>query len=313
MKILFTGASSFTGYWFVRELREAGHDVVAVFRRNREDYSDGVRRERVEQLVPLCRSIWGVSFGERSFVDIVASESGWDVLCHHAAEVRDYRRSDFDAVAAFASNVRNAPEILDRLKLQGCRGVMLTGTFFEQGEGAGSDGTPTVSLYGLSKFLTAEIFRFYLRERELKMGKFVVPNPFGPYEERRFIAYLMERWFADEAATVLTPEYVRDNIHVSLLAKAYRRFVERLAEGSDAYLKLNPSGYVESQGEFALRVAREVRQRTGLSCRLEFALQREFAEPKVRVNTDRLEPRELGWSERLAWDELTNYYQARLP
>ena len=32
MKILFTGGSSFTGYWFVRELAAAGHDVTAVFR-----------------------------------------------------------------------------------------------------------------------------------------------------------------------------------------------------------------------------------------------------------------------------------------
>ena len=32
MKILFTGASSFTGFWFVRELAAAGCEVTAVFR-----------------------------------------------------------------------------------------------------------------------------------------------------------------------------------------------------------------------------------------------------------------------------------------
>jgi UDP-glucose 4-epimerase len=310
---LFTGASSFTGYWFVRELVDAGHDVVAVFRKHLENYNtDPGRRMRVDRLLPLCRPVWGLTFGERAFADLIASESRWDLLCHHAAEVRDYRRSDFDAVAALASNVRNAPEILDRLKLQGCCGVVLTGTVFEGGEGAGSDGIPTVSPYGLSKFLTAEIFRFYLRERGLRLGKFVVPNPFGPYEERRFTTYLMEKWFANETATVRTPDYVRDNIHVSLLAKAYRQFVERVGEGGEAFLKLNPSGYVESQGEFAHRVAREVRARTGLICELEMARQHDFPEPMVRVNTDSVEPDRVGWSERLAWDELTSYYQARL-
>jgi nucleoside-diphosphate-sugar epimerase len=311
MKVLFTGASSFTGYWFVRELADAGHDVVAVFRQHRDGYMDPVRRARVERLLPLCRPIWGVTFGEPAFLELIGSESHWDLLCHHAADVRDYRSSDFDVVAAFTSNVRNAPEILDRLKLQGCRGVVLTGSFFEQGEGAGSDGIPAVSPYGLSKFLTAESFRLYLRERTLPMGKFVVPNPFGPFEERRFTAYLMEKWFAHEIATVRTPDYVRDNIHVSLLAKAYRRFVERLAEPGEAYLKLNPSGYVETQGAFAHRVAREVGVRTGLSCRLELEQQREFPEPMVRINTDRLEFSELEWNEQLAWDEMTSYYQAR--
>ena len=32
MKILFTGGSSFTGSWFIRELAAAGHEVTAIFR-----------------------------------------------------------------------------------------------------------------------------------------------------------------------------------------------------------------------------------------------------------------------------------------
>lgn len=312
MKVLFTGASSFTGFWFARELVEAGHDVVCVFRRNRDDYVDSVRRERVARLDTLCRSMWGVAFGEPPFLDIIKSESSWDLLCHHAAEVARYRSPDFDVIGALASNIRNAPAILDRLKERGCRGVALTGSFFETGEGAGTDGLPAVSPYGLSKFLTAETFRFFLRERTLSMGKFVLPNPFGPYEEQRFTAHLMEKWFSNTTATVRTPEYVRDNIHVSLLAKAYARFVEALATSGETCLKLNPSGYRETQGEFAHRVAREVRARTGLACALEMEQQREFPEPRVRVNTDRLDPVELGWNEGLAWDELTSYYQARL-
>lgn len=312
MKVLFTGASSFTGLWFARELVRAGHDVVAVFRRNRGDYADSVRAERVDLLHRLCRSKWGVTFGEPTFLDIIDSESGWDLLCHHAAEVTTYRSPDFDLIGALASNIRNAPAVLDHLKQRGCRGVVLTGSFFEPGEGAGSDGIQAVSPYGLSKFLTAESFRFFLAQRTLPMGKFVLPNPFGPYEERRFTAYLMGKWFANETAIVRTPDYMRDNIHVSLAAKAYARFAEQVAVRGETCIKLNPSGYVETQGEFADRVAREVRSRTGLACTLEIGRQRDFPEPRVRVNTDVLKPSELGWNERLAWDELTSYYQARL-
>ena len=32
MNILFTGGSSFTGSWFIRELAAAGHQVTAIFR-----------------------------------------------------------------------------------------------------------------------------------------------------------------------------------------------------------------------------------------------------------------------------------------
>ena len=43
MKILFTGASSFTGMWFARALASAGHDVVATFRKRPEAYDDELR------------------------------------------------------------------------------------------------------------------------------------------------------------------------------------------------------------------------------------------------------------------------------
>ena len=39
MKILFTGASSFTGYWFAKQLASAGHEVFALFRRQPERIS----------------------------------------------------------------------------------------------------------------------------------------------------------------------------------------------------------------------------------------------------------------------------------
>src|ERR1041385_2405640 len=53
MKILFTGASSFTGYWFVKALADAGHDVTCPLRSAPEKY-EGVRKDRVEALKGAC-------------------------------------------------------------------------------------------------------------------------------------------------------------------------------------------------------------------------------------------------------------------
>src|SRR5208283_1214579 len=39
------GGSSFTGYWFAKELASAGHEVIALFRRQPEEYSDDLRRK----------------------------------------------------------------------------------------------------------------------------------------------------------------------------------------------------------------------------------------------------------------------------
>ena len=73
--------------------------------------------------------------------------------------------------------------------------------------------------------------------------------------------------------------------------------------------KLNPSGYVESQGAFVSRFADNLGDRLGLSCRFELKRQDEFAEPKIRINTDPVDVDRLGWQESRAWDELAQYYQ----
>jgi UDP-glucose 4-epimerase len=310
MRVLFTGASSFTGLWFARELARAGNDVVAIFRRRPEEYPDALRRERVSRALEVCRGVFGCSFGDARFIDIVGGER-WDLLCHHAAEVTDYKSAAFDPVGALASNTRNVKAVVDALQRQSPAAprVLLTGSVFENDEGAGSEGLPAFSPYGLSKSLTFQVFRYYALRAGLSLGKFVISNPFGPYEEARFTAYLMKAWFAGQAAAVNTPAYVRDNIHVSLLARAYARFAAELPERGLS--RLGPSGYAESQGAFTLRVAAAIRQRLGLACEVQLATQTAFIEPRVRINTDIPDAAALNWDEGAAWDEFAAFYRER--
>jgi len=305
MRILFTGASSFTGFWFVRELAAAGHVVTAVFRQRA--YPDVLRHKRVALLEGVCRPVYGCSFGDATFVELVAQA---DVLCHHAADVTNYKSADFNVTAAVENNTHNIAEVCAALKKAGAR-MVLTGSVFEQSEGAGSQGLPAFSPYGLSKGLTWEMFKYYAGAAGVALGKFVIPNPFGPHEEPRFTAYLIKCWQARKTAVVNTPAYVRDNVHVSLLAKAYRRFVE--AVPAACVTRLNPSGYAESQGAFTQRFAAAMRSRLGWPCEVELKQQTEFAEPRVRINTDVLDAGELGWDEAGAWDEIAAYYRKQYP
>ena len=101
------------------------------------------------------------------------------------------------------------------------------------------------------------MFRYYCGRAGIGLGKFVIPNPFGPYEEPRFTAYLIKNWLAGATPDCSSPAYVRDNIHVSLLAKAYARFAKEVPAAG--FTRINPSGYAESQGAFTLRLAQEMR------------------------------------------------------
>ncbi len=308
MKIHFTGASSFTGYWFAKQLASAGPEVFVVFRRQFKDYTDDLRRKRIEGLSDICRPIYEVSFGDDRFLRLI-EDGKWDLLCHHAAEAANYKSPDFDVAAAVEGNTHRLPVVLDLLKGGGCTNVVLTGSVFENDEGAGSKALEAFSPYGLSKGLTWQMFRYYVQSRQMSLGKFVIPNPFGPYEEPRFTHYLMKNWFAEAIPAVNTPAYVRDNIHVSLLAKAYARFATTLAFG---ITRINPSGYIESQGSFTHRLATAMRNRLRLKCEFALKSQSDFSEPRVRINTDVVDTTALNWSEEIAWDEFAQYYRQLL-
>jgi UDP-glucose 4-epimerase len=309
MKILFTGGSSFTGTWFIKELAAAGHEVTAIFRRRADGYAEGLRRQRVSLATQVCRPVYGCSFGDEHFLTVIA-EGGWGLLCHHAADVTNYKSPDFDAMSALGNNTHNLPGVLKALTAVGCHRLLLSGSVFEGGEGAGSQGLPDFSPYGLSKALTAQVLRYYCARAEFGLGKFVIPNPFGPYEEPRFTGYLIKNWLAGATPNCSSPAYVRDNIHVSLLAKAYAQFARQVP--ASGFSRSNPSGYAESQGAFTLRLAHEMRSRLGLPCEVELKKQVDFSEPRVRINTDPPDIDTLGWDESAAWDELADYYRQSL-
>jgi nucleoside-diphosphate-sugar epimerase len=310
MKALLSGASSFSGLWFARALAERSVEVIAPLRAKLDAYS-GVRGARVKALHEVAKVYPQVEFGSPEFFSLF-DRSSCDLLCHHAARVTDYRSPDFDINLALAENTRGLKALSERLAAGACKAVVLTGSVFEPDEGAGTEPLRAFSPYGLSKALTSSVFRYWCEVAGLPLGKFVIANPFGPLEEPRFCAYLIKTWAAGEVAEVRTPRYVRDNIHVSLLAKAYADFALQTVNSRRAG-RNGPSFYVESQGAFAERFAREIGQRVTIPCRVKVGIQTDFAEPLVRINTDPVDTERLGWIEAEAWDQLADYYAQQLP
>jgi UDP-glucose 4-epimerase len=292
----------------VKNLAVAGHEIVCPITGDLARYTD-VRRERVEKLKPLCRFIPHAPFGSENFLKLAGAES-FDLLCHHAADVTNYKSPDFDARAALQNNTLNLRLVLATMKARGLRAVVLTGSVFENDEGTGDEPLRSFSPCGLSKGLTFQFFRHHCHEAGVPLGKFVIPNSFGPLEEPRFTAHLMRNWKSGKVAEVKTPDYVRDNIPVDLLATTYGQFVQRVATLKAGCVKFNPSGYVEKQGEFAQHIAREVKARLGWNCELKLSKQEDSSEPLNRTNTEpaaRLVPE---WNERAAWDNFARFYAA---
>jgi nucleoside-diphosphate-sugar epimerase len=308
MRVLLTGASSFSGYWFAAKLHAIGIEVVAPLRGRTSAYS-GLRGERVRNLDKVARIVSECPFGSSSFIDLIVTQK-FDVLCHHAARVTDYRSIDFDVLAALAENTLNIRDIIPQMLGNGLKAVVLTGSIFEANEGAGNVPLQAFSPYGLSKGLTSEVVRYWCTHYAVPLSKFIIANPFGPLEEPRFCAYLIKTWKNNEVAEVITPDYLRDNIHVDLLALSYAQFVKRVAKLKISE-KFGPIGYAETQGAFAERFADAMRVRLDWQCATRRLKQTDFAEPLARINTHPIDGSALGWSESAAWDAIAEYYGRR--
>lgn len=307
MKILFTGASSFTGMWFARALAAAGHQVAATLTRPRAQY-EGLRLARLQALGSQVAFHESMRFGDDAFLRLLETQGPWDLLCHHAAEMNNYRSPDFDALQALASNANQLPRVLAAFQKAGGSGVVLTGSVFEADEGAGDEPRRAFSPYGLSKGLTWQSFRHYAETAGLRLGKFTIPNPFGPWEEPRFTTYLIRCWKNGQTPEVKTPDYVRDNIPADLLAACYVKFAETLLKSPVTIARCNPSGYVESQGAFAERFAARLRERWKRECPVRLLAQTDFSEPRIRINTDSARAYVSDWDEARFWDATAAFY-----
>lgn len=306
MRILLTGASSFTGAWFAATLAGDGHQVVATLQRRIGDYGELESR----RIALLQRSgvtlIEGASYGNQAMQELVGQ--GFERICFHASDVRNYRSADFDLAGAVLSNLAGMQAACHTARAAGTARLIWTGTVFEPDEAAGDRTDEAITPYGLSKWLSWLALEAYARQADLQLGKFIIPNPFGPLEQERFCTYLVRSWANGQTPLVRTPDYVRDNIPVDQLARAYADFVALAPDDAGAD-RCGPSGYVESQGEFTARFAREIGQRLALATPFELARQTDFAEPLRRTNRGEIEPR---WDESRFWDSLARDYAERL-
>ena len=91
---------------------QAGAHVVAPLRAAAASYTDGTRAERVRGLARIAEIVDAAPFGSERFLDLVKG-GGYDLLCHHAARVGDYRSPDFDIAGAVAENTANLRAVLD--------------------------------------------------------------------------------------------------------------------------------------------------------------------------------------------------------
>ncbi|MGF1474912.1 MAG: NAD-dependent epimerase/dehydratase family protein [Geminicoccaceae bacterium] len=305
MRVLLTGASSFTGCWFARALIEREAEVTALLAGPRNDG----RADRDVRLATLPAEVGLIDrapFGTPAFLNAITRLGPFETACLHGSQVGDHRSRHFDVEAAVEANTLNADTVMARLADSGCRRMIVTGSVFEAGEGVGDGTDRSIGGYGEAKSRSSLRLIDAATARGLDAIKFTIANPFGPLEKSGFTTYLARTWLAGDRPFVEAPSRVRDNLHVDLLARLYARVATGELDVPGG--RLAPSGYRETLLEFATRFGREIGERLKIPTPLAHSVETPADQPTVRVASDPIERLVTPIRYEQAWDRLAAFY-----
>ena len=151
------------------------------------------------------------------------------------------------------------------MRERGLKAVVATGSVFEPDEGAGAEPRRAFSPYGLSKGLTWQVDPILVRDaRRSRLASSSSPIRSVPRRSRASCAYVVD---------ALGEGRGRRGANAALSARQHpcRSAGARLTRGLSpragevgAGRRFGPCGYLETQGAFAERLARELAPRLGL-------------------------------------------------
>lgn len=296
-RVLFTGLSSFTGYWFTEKLAEKGYEVVGCLSHNKSDYNSD-QTERLNILNSSIRIEENVSFGSESFLQLI-SDFKPEVFSFHHALVTGYKDPSFNVDNAISNNLNNYQKVIKKLTESGCKQIIMTRSIFEKGLGK-TDVESDISPYGQSKRKTFEIFSQAV-PKDIKLRSFVICNPVGRYEGNNLTSYLIKCWIEGKPASLMQPKLVRDFVPIDLLSNSYTQFIEANEQ------MIIPSHLPVSNYEYAQKIGDITRKLKNIQTPIDTTNEKyDQNEAFVRTGIDKVDINYKD-QEELFWEEFVNH------
>lgn len=288
MKVLLTGATSFTGAHIARALVDAGFEVAGTLTKRMPEYSDPLVQQR-RGYGRVIEWIESAPIGSPRFLEAVKTVRP-DVFINHGADIRNYRSPDFNYLASVSSSLLGAREVCDALAAAGCRRFIHSGSVFEPDEGEAAFATKpaaeAISIYGVSKAMVWEPYRFFAAKAGLPVTKIVIADPIGPLENAdRLVPAFVAAWKSGKVPRLTTPTLLRDRVPAPWLARVYAEEARRDAPDKPAVRARRPSAYALTNEAFLKLVVEKFSARAKRSLPIDIA-PTPTTEPHKRINTE---------------------------
>lgn len=261
-----TGLSSWTGAVLARALCLQGRQGVGFCSRSLQSYS-GLQAWRLRPLrQPPCLSAF--RFWDQTPATAYATSSCWSavrpqggVWIHHHHWMQDFRSPDYLSDQAWKIGGEPLEALVPVLKVHGIQGVVVSGSFFEPGEGGVPEGTPRTP-YACSKQRVWQHWVALAAHFELPLVKVVIPNPVGAGENQdRLSVVMLQKSLQGLPLDLKMPEAISDFLPVAALGPVYGKAIDALEQGRvlpGHPLVLRPSGYVTSWRDWVERLNQEL-------------------------------------------------------
>jgi len=237
-KVAITGATSATALWIARAFSRKEWNTFALCSKHEDAYS-GQKKERLKWLKTQAAVTFDIRAETNGFTNWVKINKP-SIWVHHHHLVENYKSPNYDYVRSLKEGVAPLVKLVAALKENNCRGIILTGTYFEPDEKSSSN-TP----YGKSKSEVSEALKHLTSALKIRFSKIIIPDPVGPLEnEDRFLPQFINAFKENRKFNLSTPELVADHISMNELGKIYEQAARDLLASKGKVIR--PSGWVVS-------------------------------------------------------------------
>jgi len=307
-RIILTGVSSFTGFWIAKSLAKAGHLLICPLPRPSDSYKD-LKKKRLNALAEDSIQInYNSPYGSDQFMKLLSD--GADLICFHGSVVKDYNSRDFSATEAIFANLNGVEKVIASIKATGTTRVIWTSSVFEDAVSLDvpeDDCKPPWYRYAISKKFSGLILQSLCNEKGIGFSRFVITNPFGPFEDPKICNFLARALIEKKPIEIRTPYYVRDMIHIGHLADSYLNLCQNLLSEKKVP-ELRPSEYSGRLIDFAKLFVQEIGQRLGYNTEISYAKSMVFDEPLSLINSVHVSSIIEPYQPDKEWDSLATFY-----
>ena len=277
MNILFIGASSFTGYGFVKRiLKNKSFKVHCTFTKSLKSY-DNIKRKRIDIISKYNNSYLhsNTKFGDKKFLKLLKKKK-FSILCFHHAYTKNYNdNKKFNLKKSLKENLYKIDNVFENI-YKGSK-IIVSNTIFQDIK---TKRYLAINAYGKSKTKSYETIKYYCKLKNLEYKSIFITNPWGILEEKKLNYILLKKWLNRETPSIKFSKYIRDNIYIDDLANAYYKILISKSKKIDYF----PTGYCSTNKIFIEALRKKFEKFFKIKASIKYIKNIRHEQPIKRIN-----------------------------